>query len=251
MVGYDDVDGHVRWAHMHAAIAHLGRWLQSIWEIRLWLHISSVCGIVIMIRNTTEVDLYGCSCRVLTMTRQNKRKIKKYVDTRCVSSCEVSLLLWICIGVRPVFCNRACCCSFTDDPNWLKSVCDAKDRLLLVQSCLCTSWSCSRLLLVASRCQLLLCSRQIVAVLRAAVCLYAAALDFVTLTKLYVTWWDAQGWVRALCALNGCVCYCYALPMRLCCDTTGLSCGWDLWSMRRCCIMLGSLWHLIHFSVDV
>ena len=40
---------------------------------------------------------------------------------------------------------------------------------------------------VVSRCQLLLCSRQIAAVLRAAVCLYAGALDLVTLTRLDAT----------------------------------------------------------------
>ena len=71
----------------------------------------------------------------------------------------------MCTGVRPVFCNRACCWSCTDDLSWLKSARDAKDRLMLVQGCLCISWSCSHLLFVVSRCQLLLCSRQIVAVL--------------------------------------------------------------------------------------
>jgi hypothetical protein len=139
---------------------------------------------------------------------------------------------------------------FTDDLSRLKSACDAKDRLMLVQRCLCTSWSCSHLLLFVGRCQLLLCSRPIGAVLRAAVCWYAGAPDFVTLTEIGrdVTHKEV---VRAVRVRSEGVCgNCYTLPMRLCCDTTGLSCGWDLWSMRRCCIMLGSLWHLIHFSVD-
>ncbi len=56
----------------------------------------------------------------------------------CVSSGEVSRLLWICTGVRPVFCNRACCCSCTDDLKCPKSARDAKDRLMLVYRCWCT-----------------------------------------------------------------------------------------------------------------
>jgi hypothetical protein len=82
-------------------------------------------------RNTVEVDLDGssllvlywlcrlyccstlievCGCRVLTVTQQNKLKIKKIKKIKkicghyvCVSSGEVSRLLWICTGVRPVF----------------------------------------------------------------------------------------------------------------------------------------------------
>ena len=51
-------------------------------------------------------------------------------------------------------------------------------------------------MLDVSRCQLLLCSRQTVAVLRAAVCLYACALDSVTLTRLDVT--------RVTCSCRSC-----------------------------------------------
>ena len=134
-----------------------------------------------------------------------------------VSSGGLLLLLWICTGVRPVFCNRACCCSCTYDLNWLKSAGDAKDRLMLVYRCWCTLWGCSHLLLVVSRWQLLLCSRQIVAGLVAAVCWYACAPGFVTLTKLDMTWRDAQG--RDSCCTRtqlGCVWNCYALPMRVC-----------------------------------
>ena len=49
-----------------------------------------------------------------TNSTENK---KNYVDTMCVSSGEVSRLLWIFTGVRPMFCNLACLISSTDDLN--------------------------------------------------------------------------------------------------------------------------------------
>ena len=41
----------------------------------------------------------------------------KIMWTLGVSSGGLLLLMWICTGVRPVCCNRACCCGCTDDLN--------------------------------------------------------------------------------------------------------------------------------------